>query len=394
MNIVVIFYNIGGYHAARLRAAYAACQQNGWNLTVIQVTDHTRERPWGDIDKEITFPIKTLLPAATTPTSTDRSPWSRIAASLLPACLDALNPDILAIPGWGFPISRAALSWCQSHRIPAILMSESKWDDEKRQWWREQLKSWLYVKKFAAALVGGELHHNYLVRLGFPQDKIFLGYDAVDNEYFTQQTEAARQESVAAKLRQPKIPSRAYFLSVTRLIKRKNVSCLVEAFASYRQQVGVDQAWDLVICGSGEEKPIIHKLILEKELTDVVHLPGFITYQEIGDWYAFASAFVHPALQEQWGLVINEACASALPILCSRNVGASYELVCENENGLLFSPDNRQDITRALLAIHQRDENSRLVMGKFSQKIVEKYSSQKFAEGFLKAIQTALIAKV
>ncbi len=390
MHIVVIFYNIGGYHAARLRAAYAACQQQGWSLTAIQVTDNTKEHPWGDVEREITFPLKTLLPVATTSPSTDRSPKSTFPASLLPSCLDELQPDIVTIPGWGLPIARAALAWCQRHRVPAILMSESKWDDEKRQWWKEQLKYWLYVRKYDAALVGGKLHRDYLIELGFPRDRIFLGYDTVDNDYFAQRAKVARQDPIAARQRQSNIPSRSYFIAVTRFIKRKNVARLVEAFAAYRQDVGEDRAWNLVICGSGEEEPAIRKIVAEKELHDCVHLPGFIPYQAIGDWYGLANAFVHPAVQEQWGLVVNEACAAGLPILCSRTVGACHELVHDGHNGLLFEPESDRDMTRALLAMHQLDSDARIRMGHFSQTMVANYGCQNFAEGLINAVNITI----
>ncbi len=392
MHIVVIFYNIGGYHAARLRAAWDICQQKGWRLTVVQVTDNTNEHPWGDVKQEITFPLKTLLPLATTPSSTNRTPSSSVSAALLPSCLDNLQPNIVAIPGWGFPISRAALSWCQRHHIPAILMSESKRDDERRHWWKEQLKSWLYIRKYDAALVGGDLHRDYLIELGFPGERIFLGYDAVDNDYFTQSAEAARLDPFAAKRRQPKIPSRPYFLVVTRLIPRKNVYRLVEAFGAYHQQIGDDKAWNLVICGSGKEEAALGDLILKKGLNNYVHLPGFIAYQDIGDWYGLANAFVHPALQEQWGLVVNEACAAGLPVLCSRTVGACYELVHDNRNGLVFDPESQEDMTRTLLTIHKLDLDSRTKMGNLSQKVVANHSPQKFANGLLNAMNSIGLA--
>ena len=388
MHIVVIFYNIGGYHAARLRAVCAACLEKGWNLSAVQITDKTSEHPWGDVEREITFPVKTLLPIATTPDSTPRTQESSVPASLLPSYLDDLQPNIVAIPGWGFPISRTALFWCKNHGVPTILMSDSKWDDHQRQWWKELIKSWLYVKKYDTAIVAGKLHRDYLVQLGFPNDRIFFGYDVVDNDYFAQQAEAARLDVTAVRLRQPKIPTKPYFIAVTRLVKRKNVYRLVEAFAAYRQQIGDARAWDLVICGSGEEEPAIRNLILAKQLQYCVHLPGFIPYQVIGDWYGLANAFVHPALQEQWGLVLNEACAAGLPILSSRTVGAAYELVCDGKNGLLFNPENTQDITHALVSLHQIDSNSRNRMGELSRNIVANYSPKNFAEGIFQAIAT------
>ena len=394
MHIVIIFYNIGGYHAARLRATQTACQQQGWKFTAVQVTDKTKEHPWGDVDKQITFALKTLLPVATTASSVDQSPSSSVAASLLPQLLDNIKPDIIAIPGWGFPVSRAALSWCKRHNIPAILMSESKWDDEKRFWWKEQLKSLLYVKKFDAALVGGQLHRDYLIKLGFPSQRIFLGYDVVDNDYFTQQAMTVKQNPIAARNRQPGIPNRPYFLAATRFIERKNVLRLIEAYAAYHQQVNAVQAWDLVICGSGEQESSIRKLIIEKNLKHCVHLPGFITYQAIGDWYGLANVFVHPALTEQWGLVVNEACAAELPVLGSRTVGACYELVEEGKNGFLFTPENTRDITSALLAIHQLDSQSLIAMGRKSKNIVSNYSPNRFADGIIKATYATSRIKV
>ncbi|MEQ9235246.1 glycosyltransferase family 4 protein [Coleofasciculus sp. E2-BRE-01] len=393
MHVVVIFYNIGGYHAARLNAAFVACEQKGWCLTAIQVTDNTQEHPWGNIEREIKFPLKTLLPIETTPSTIDRSPWSKVAASLIPSCLDSLKPDILAIPGWGFPVSQAALTWSNRHLVPAILMSESKWDDEKRQWWKEQIKSWLYVRNYTAALVGGQLHRDYLIKLGFPQERIFLGYNAVDNQHFNLGAEVARKSPLAARQRQPKIPTKPYFLLVTRLIKRKNVFHLLEAFLVYRQKLGDNQAWNIVVCGSGQEERTIRNFISEKKLNSCVHLPGFIHYQAISDWYGLAQAFVHPAIQEPWGLVVNEACAAGLPILCSHTVGACHELVRHGHNGLLFDPESRENMTDTLLAMHQQTSDARIKMGQFSQTIVANYSPQHFAEGLFKASETALTFK-
>jgi len=393
MHLIVIFHHIGGYHAARLRAVYAACQYRGWSLTAVQVTDKSKNHIWGELSNEITFPLKTLLPVATTPPYIDRTSPSKIAASLLSSYLDDCKPNVVVIPGWGFPFSRAALYWCKRHQVSAILMSESKWDDETRQWWKEQLKSWLYVRRFDAALVGGQLHRDYLIQLGFPRERIFMGYDVVDNNYFTQAAEVARQNPLAAKQRQPEIPDFPYFLTVTRFIKRKNVLRLIEAFADYRQKVGEKIAWDLVICGSGEEEYTVRRMIVKRKLDETVHLPGFVTYKNIGDWYGLANAFVHPALQEQWGLVINEACAAGLPILCSCTVGACHELIQEGENGLLFNPKSQQDITRALLNLHDLDLDSRFKMGQISQKIVKNYGVARFVDGLFQAIDASLKLK-
>ena len=186
MHVAIIFSHIGNYHIARLKAASKMCQARGWKLTAIQSIKDSKEHPWGDLPEVEEFDLKTLISPLQNNGSSDLHPESPKAVAALTPCLDALQPDVLVIPGWGFPLSQAALRWSQRHQAPAVLMSESKYDDEKRIWWKEQLKYWLYVRKYTTALVGGPAHKDYLVRLGFERDRIFYGYDAVDNDYFTQ----------------------------------------------------------------------------------------------------------------------------------------------------------------------------------------------------------------
>jgi len=389
MNLVVLFQNVGGYHGARLRALQNICNARNWKLTAVQVTDNCTEHQWGGLEQAIDFDLRTLLPSEGKPLDVDCGEGALAAARAMRIFLNKLRPDIVVIPGWGFPVSRTALSWSRRYGALAILMSESKRDDEKRLWWKDLIKSRLFVRRFDAALVGGQLHFDYLVELGFPVEQIFFGYDVVDNDYFRARAAAARADPGEARRRNPLLPVRPFFLAVTRLIDRKNILGLVEAFAAYRQHFKEDGAWDLAICGSGKEEPRIRQMIQHLELGDSVHMPGFVSYQQIGDWYGLADAFVHPALQEQWGLVVNEACAAGLPILSSQTVGARYDLVRENENGWLFNPRSKEEITSVLIKMHTSDRSKRNMMGKNSEAIVAAFCPQRFATSLFRAIEAA-----
>ncbi|NET31569.1 MAG: glycosyltransferase [Cyanothece sp. SIO1E1] len=389
MHIVILFHNIGGYHAARLRAAQAACQERGWRLTAIQETDSAHEHPWGDLAQEITFPLKTLLSAQAVPNEADRHPQATLAARRLPTCLKTLNPDVLAIPGWGYPISRAALRFAKHHRLPAILMSESKWDDTPRTWWKEMVKSLFYTRQFQSALVGGKLHRDYLVRLGFPATSISFGYDIVDNDYFTQQAQSARRHSSAIRQQHKQLPDRPYFIAVTRFIPRKNVLRLIDAFAQYRQAISQEQAWDLVICGSGEEEANIRDRIHSYHLEPHIHLPGFQSYQAIPYWFGLASAFIHPAVSEQWGLVVNEALAAGLPALVSNRCGCYPELILEGINGFGFDPENVEQLSYLMVKISHLDTVELQQMGAAALNHIQQFSPMTFGQGIVQTIQYA-----
>jgi 1,2-diacylglycerol 3-alpha-glucosyltransferase len=387
MHVVICFINIGFYHMARLTAVSVMCEKLGWKLTAVQLTDDSLEHPWGDTGVNSSFPILSLIKSGKQDVLDKRLP--HLSNSEIENCLVELNPDIVFLPGWSFQLSQKALTWCRKKNVPTILMSESKYDDVKRTWWKEMLKSWLYVKRFSGALVGGDVHADYIKSLGMSRNMIFTGYDVVDNEHFIQHADFARKHESSVRTSNPKIPKTPYFLVVTRLIPRKNVESLFDAYIKYRNEVK-DMPWDLVICGNGELKDQLIKTAIDNNLEKNIHFPGFLSYQEIGYWYGLSGAFVHPALKEQWGLVVNEACSSGVPILCSKTVGSSYELVREGVNGYLFEPEDIKDITRCLIKIHQLDHDERGVMGEESRKIVKKCSPEVFAESVVSLSQIVI----
>lgn len=388
MHIVVLFHHIGGYHAARLRAAHAVCLQQGWQFTAIQETDSAQEHPWGDLSQAITFPLKTLLTAKEAPDERDLHPQSTAAASRLPACLDKLSPDVLFIPGWGYPNSRAALKWSKQHHRIAILMSESKANDLPRVWWKEKLKSLFYIRKFKAALVGGHLHRDYLAQLGFPQKGIFFGYDIVDNDYFSHRAQKARQNPDVTR-RQYQIPSGRYFITVSRFIPRKNILRLIDAFAEYRKASALENPLDLVICGSGAEEENIRSRVSKYQLESSVHLPGFKSYEEMPEWFGLADAFIHPALSEQWGLVVNEALASGLPALVSNRCGCFPELIKEGETGFGFDPENVEQLAGLMTKVSQGAVDIE-AMSRAALQHIQNFSPTAFGNGLKQAIKHAL----
>jgi 1,2-diacylglycerol 3-alpha-glucosyltransferase len=373
MHISVIVYNIGGYHAARLRAAHTACAERGWRLSAIEIAGTTAEHPWGQICKP-DF-VKTLSDFEPGVTPTQK--YGKVIERLLEAC----QPDAVAIPGWGFDYSRAALRWTLRNRRIRILMSESKFDDAPRVWYREWIKSNRYVKKFDAALVGGSLHIDYLKKLGMPAHRIFTGYDVVDNDFFIQETDRIR----TIGNRQVDMPTRPFFLSSNRFILRKNLALLIHAYAEYLQvQEQAKSKWDLVLLGDGPLRGELETLTRQLQLTDRIHFPGFVDYQHICDWYANAGAFVHPALSEQWGLVVNEAMAAQLPVLVSEVAGCAPDLVTSGV-GYTFNPNHQASLSELLQRVAM--ESCSQHMGVSARRhIVENHSVQNFGKGLVAAI--------
>ncbi|HPF86190.1 MAG TPA: hypothetical protein PK008_12225, partial [Aminivibrio sp.] len=187
MKIVVLFYNLGGYHLARLQAFHKACLDRQWQLFAIQIAESTAEHPWGSVPLPDYVVTLESFQHGASPGLTDDSRRALVQT------LDQQQADVVVIPGWGFDFARLALQWCRKNQRPAVLMSESKADDAPRSWWKELVKRLGYIRHFSSAIVGGEKHQQYLLQLGMPADRIFTGYDVVDNDFFANRVDGLRQ---------------------------------------------------------------------------------------------------------------------------------------------------------------------------------------------------------
>ncbi|HEY1787128.1 MAG TPA: glycosyltransferase family 4 protein, partial [Verrucomicrobiae bacterium] len=144
-----------------------------------------------------------------------------------------------------------------------------------------------------------------------------------------------------------------------------------------------------------------------------VHFYGFRQIQENPVFYSLADAFVLPSLYEEWGLVVNEAMASGLPVIVSETAGCAEDLLeiglpCGldgngasaagmanglgkriRRNGFVFDPRSSDELA-AIFQIIEARPALRRNMGDASREIVEKFSCRHFAENALRSTQAAL----
>jgi glycosyltransferase involved in cell wall biosynthesis len=266
-----------------------------------------------------------------------------------------------------------------------------------------------------------------------PEERVALGYNVVDNNFFAERPASPGGSGENAdKLKaldagrlalNSGLPIGPYFLASNRFVERKNLGRLVEGYKIFQDSVfrlqGAEKSgvWPLVLLGDGELRGELEAQCVELggqvfRIQDsgfrtagredlklnsyklktprgggCVVFPGFRQIGELRAFYAGAGAFVHPALEEPWGLVINEAMASGLPVLSSRNVGAAEELVVEGKTGFLFDPGNVNSIAESLFKMFSMSEPARLKMGVEAREMLErKAPSRAFGEGLAKVL--------
>jgi 1,2-diacylglycerol 3-alpha-glucosyltransferase len=403
VRVAVLFHRLGPYHCARLEAAARYC-----DLIAVEVAGETQEYAWSPVKDAGGYSRVTLFPTGDTRAMSGGSVSKRVEDALRDCAADAV-----AIPGWSDNAAIAALRWCAEHRVPAVLMSESTAQDERRVAWREWIKRRI-VDLYSTALVGGQRHIDYLVDLGMPRERVFTGYDTVDNAYFSQRATEIRNSKVESR-KQYGLPEN-YFLASARFIPKKNLSTLLRAYAQYRNMAAIQDnmttglrdnrtvsdsdvggqssvvrsqdPWHLVLLGDGPLRDAINQELITLNLRQCAHLPGFKQYDELPVYYALANAFVHASTTEQWGLVVNEAMASGLPVLVSNRCGCVPELVREGINGFSFDPDDAEQLGELMLRLSQ--DLQLPAMGNASREIISDWGTERFATGLKAAAETAL----
>ena len=382
--VAVIFHHIGPYHHARLNAAADRLSVTGveWSAKGYDA--------WGVAATPARYRKVSLFPEAT-----DHYPDKAELRRSFSSALEQTKPDVVAVNGWNNFGSVIAANCCLRRGIHMVVMSESSRQDEPRTSRKEAIKRRI-AGLYSAALVGGQRHVEYLAELGMPRERIFPGYDVVDNHYFRQKAEEVRSQrsEVTQKYALPE----NYFLASGRFIEKKNLTRLIRAYAEYRdrlQGTGVTDPgynrgapWDLVVLGDGPLRETLNSQLSTLKLNEYVRLPGFKQYDELPVYYALANAFVHASTSEQWGLVVNEAIASGLPVIVSNRCGCAAELV--NGNGFTFDPSNDDELTTGLLEMASFSDEERKQLGNNSYRLAANFAPERFGEGLERGASVAM----
>ncbi len=170
----------------------------------------------------------------------------------------------------------------------------------------------------------------YLMTLGVPRDRILQVQNCVDDRLFS-----------PLGNRYLDVEPRPVVLYVGQLIPRKGVSHLVRAAGALQRE---GHKFSLLIVGSGSDEAKLRALVQELGLSNV-HFEAALAPDQMPAVYRSADLLVFPTLEDVWGLVVNEAILSGLPVLCSKYAGCASELVRSDS---IFDPTDPESFAESL----------------------------------------------
>ncbi len=180
----------------------------------------------------------------------------------------------------------------------------------------------IFRNRHVYGLAGGTKSHKELFRYyGMKEKRIFLMPMMVDNaKFYRNETEKQEKPFV--------------FLYVGRIVECKNIGVMLEAFV---RAFGDNKDVQMHIVGGGDMQEEYKKQYAKQEN---IQFLGRRFGKELVDCYHNAHVFVLPSRYEPWGLVVNEAMATGLPVIVSDKVEAGYDLVETCHSGLVFRYDD------------------------------------------------------
>lgn len=240
-----------------------------------------------------------------------------------------------------------------------VLWSESTIQDNSNTWLKKLVK--MYANSiYDGAIVAGNRHKEFLKEIGFKNKPIGIVGNVVDNEFYK---------------RTEQIHGNNQFLFVGRFLSIKNISKLITAFQLINDQI---PDWKLKLVGDGPDRSKVENQIINNHLSDKVFISGLLDPNALKSVYEESDVFILPSYSEPWGLVTNEALASKLPVIISKQSGAS-EILTHAENGFIFDAYDEVELSQLMLTL-AKNEELRIKIGERGYQLIQQFSPENYAK--------------
>lgn len=199
---------------------------------------------------------------------------------------------------------------------------------------------------------------DYLLRAGFPAERIFL----IGN--FVAEPEPPNPAAAATLREHLGLPADALVLfSLGRFIDIKGFDDLLQAFAAMPAEIKGFPLW-LVLVGDGPLRSMLENQARDLGVSARVVFAGW--QNQPGPFFQAADALVCPSRRETLGNVILEAWSYGLPVVTTDTPGA-LELIRDGDNGLLCPRQDPPALATRLVELLNAEPGARRALGEAGQ---------------------------
>ena len=286
---------------------------------------------WDSLDvrvqKTVTFSRPQLHPLQFEESVDIHVPWNTVAE------LEDLKPDIVISQESGFRSLLSSYYTLRRRNIPLILgVGMTEHTELGRGWQRYLLRRFL-LRRADAIAVNGPGTARYVASLGIDPGRMF------------HRPYAALPESIAHVPPSRDPASAHHLLYVGQFVERKGLVPFTKELARWGHS-HPERKIEFSLIGTGPLEDAIRSV--SRPTNVVLNFLGRRQPTEIAHYYGTSGIFVLPTLADEWGMVVNEAMASGLPVLGSVYSQAVDELCKDGAAGWTFRTDVPSEIERAI----------------------------------------------
>ncbi len=290
--------------------------------------------------------------------------------------------DLVVALGWTMPNTFAGWLYSKLSASAAVI-----WDDSIPHPPTRLKRFFLplltrYVGSFDGYLAGSHASMEYFDQLGAPRERVTLFPQVTDNDFFARRAAELRPQREELK-RALSIHTRQVIMFVGQFIVRKGLCSLLDAFervAAENDGVG------LLFVGQGPLEEEMRARCRASAAGKRIFIHPFVPQKILPKFYSIADLFVLPSLYDTFGVVVDEAMASGLPIVTTTGVGAAADLVRDGVNGRVVAPGDSAVLAQALAQLLNDDVLLQEMSTQSSQRI-STWNVDLAAEGLIRCLE-------
>jgi glycosyltransferase involved in cell wall biosynthesis len=295
--------------------------------------------------------------------------------------IERFNPDVVLVFGWNYRSHLLCLRHFKN-KIPIWFRGDSTLLDERlgiKKWGRRLFLRWVY-RNVDRALYVGKANKAYFRAHGMGEDRLSFIPHAIDNERFGRTCPEIAERVAAWRHELGFEPEHFVLLFAGKMELKKNPFFMLQLASKLK-----DARFRFLMVGNG---------VLEEQLKqeagndDRIVFLDFQNQQEMTLVYRLANLFILPSNGpgETWGLAVNEAMATGIPVLVSRKAGCAVDLV-NSETGYSFEPGDTDACSGFILRLYG-NEVLRTQMSRHGKELIAQYSFNNIITGIERLLAT------
>ena len=240
----------------------------------------------------------------------------------------------------------------------------------------------ILISGASGCLAGGEYAKNYFIYYGALEENIYLHHftSLYANDILASPLGDQEKRVICKKLQLQHFSK--VVITVGRFIKSKRIDVLIAAWKH------MPDDWVLLIVGEGDLEDEYKNQIETLGLKNI-KFTGHLDFKTLRQYYLASDLFVLPTELDVWGLVVNEALASGLPVITTDKCIAGLELIVNEFNGFIVPVDAPEQLSKKIKEV-LLDERKASMFSLNALKSISNYTYESVAQSHMVALTTII----